>query len=375
MRVAGRILPWLLAATFLNMPAHAEEGEADAVTLEAAYTADVWYNNGGVSDDWRYLDNLDLTAEVDLEQAIGWHGAKAFGYVLYNNGKSLSELTGDAFVVSNIETGTRALRLYEAWLEAPIGKSTSLKVGLYDLNSEFDALDSSALFIGSAHGIGVDLSQTGDNGPSIFPVTSLSARLQVDLSEKLTLRAAVLDGVPGDPASPKATKIKLGNGDGALLFGELAYGNDDGRLLAGAWSYTSDFDRNDGMGRSRSQGVYLRGEAKLADLGEGRLYGFARLGIASGETNQFDRFASAGLKYGLANENSFGLAIAHASTSDSWRAATAGRSGETAIEATYSHTVTDWLELQPNIQYVINPSSNPAVNDAIAFGLRVAIAP
>lgn len=127
------------------------DGPSDnAFELSAAYTAEVWRNEGGVKDGWRYLDNLDVVLEADLERAVGWEGATGLVYFLYNNGASLSELTGDIHIVSNIETGVRAARLYEAWIEQQIADTASIKVGLYDLNSEFDALETSALFIAIA---------------------------------------------------------------------------------------------------------------------------------------------------------------------------------------------------------------------------------
>ena len=80
-------------------------------------------------------------------------------------------------------------------------------------------LDAANLFVNPAHGIGTDFSQSGSNGPSIFPVTSLALRLQYRASASTSLRLAVLDGVPGDPDRPGHTAIKLGGGDRALLAG------------------------------------------------------------------------------------------------------------------------------------------------------------
>jgi porin len=90
----------------------------DALQLEIAYTADIWRAaSGGIRRDTVYLDNLDILVEADLDRLLGWEGATAFVYGLYNNGRSLSALTGDAQTASNIETDVRAARLYEAWLE------------------------------------------------------------------------------------------------------------------------------------------------------------------------------------------------------------------------------------------------------------------
>src|SRR3546814_19405791 len=104
-----------------------------------------------------------------MERLVGWAGARIHVYGLYNNGKSISDLAGDAQAVSNIEAGTQALRLYEAWIDPKIGDRLSIKAGLYDLNSEFDALDAPGLFIRTPHAIGTDFSQGAPHTPSDLP--------------------------------------------------------------------------------------------------------------------------------------------------------------------------------------------------------------
>ena len=199
-----------------------EDETPPQISLDIVYTGEVGgVASGGLKRGARYLDNLDIAAEADLAQLAGLKRTTAFLYGLYNNGRSLSNLAGDAQVNSNIETGVKVFRLYEAWINHQFGDGASLKIGLYDLNSEFDALEASGLFISSAHGIGTDISQSGLNGPSIFPVTSLAARFDIAPADGWKVRAAVLDGVPGNPNRPKRTAIKLGDGDGALIVGEV----------------------------------------------------------------------------------------------------------------------------------------------------------
>ena len=87
------------------------------VLLEVTYTGELMANvAGGLKRRARYLDNLDIVLEADLEATLGWRGAEAHVYGLYNNGASISNAVGDVHAVSNIETGTRAFRLYEAWI-------------------------------------------------------------------------------------------------------------------------------------------------------------------------------------------------------------------------------------------------------------------
>lgn len=376
--------------------AHAEAQEQQpALDLSVTYTADVWTNaRGGRRRGARYLNNLDVTLTIDTEKAIGWAGATVFVYGLYNNGESLSEeLIGDVQVASNIDAGVQAARLYEAWVEQRlIEDRLSLKAGLYDLNSEFDTSDSAGLFVNSSHGIGPDFSQSGENGPSIFPVTSLALRIDYELGDNWLARAAVLDGVPGDPGAPRRTTIELGGGDGALVVGELNYLDDETKLALGAWRYTARFEdilatqlAADPVERRGNDGVYALAERKLsneaADADQG-LSGWLRFGLADPRFNPVRSYLGGGLVYTGPlpgrDEDQIGIAVARVRFGERYRRASAlaGQSleaGETNIEITYRMPLTPWLTLQPDVQYVLDPSGVPGRRNALAIGLRTEI--
>lgn len=362
-----------------HAPAEIEEAHGPLL-LQLTYTSEVIGNAaGGLRRGTRYLDNLDIVFEADLEKAAGWSGAQLHLYGLYNNGRSISDLVGDSHAVSNIETGVRAFRLYEAWIDQKFGERVSLRAGLYDLNSEFDALDASGLFVGSAHGIGTDFSQTGHNGPSIFPSTSLAARLQVEPAKGWAVRAAVLDGVPNDPARPARTVIRLNKDEGALLVGEVqAPLGTAGKLLLGHWRYTARFDLTGGGGTAAGNaGTYIRAELPLSAAPGRKLDGFARLGTASGRFNMFDFFLSTGLKFTGwipgRDADEFGIALAAGFTSEPWRTATGASASEIAVEATWRTQLTPWLAVQPHAQYIRRPSADPTVPDALVLGIRTEI--
>ncbi|MCX5747140.1 MAG: carbohydrate porin [Proteobacteria bacterium] len=152
------------------------------VDTEITYTIDVIGNpsSGGIRRGVRALDNLNVIFSLDGEKLVGAHGTSAKVF-LHNNdwGTPDQDLVGSAQGVDNIEVGDENSPLYEAWLQQEIldGK-VSVRAGLYDLNSEFYATSASGLFLHPSYGIGADLSQTGPKGPSIFPLTSLSAHQQ-----------------------------------------------------------------------------------------------------------------------------------------------------------------------------------------------------
>ena len=49
-------------------------------------------------------------------------------------------------------------------------------------------------------------------------------------------------------------------------------------------------------------------------------------------------------------------------------------SAEKTIELTYLMQLTKWLALQPDLQYIIRPSTDPTIPNALAFQLRFEIA-
>lgn len=418
-RAARRLAPALVplcAAVALDGPSHAADATNDgAIVLEAVYTGEVWRNvTGGLRTGYDYIDNLDLTVEVDAERLFGWRGATLFGYALMNTGADLSaEIVGDAQVVSNIDAPA-AKRLFELWYEQSFRDDrASVKLGLYDLNSEFDVIETAGLFINSSHGIGAEFGQAGENGPSIFPVTSLGVRARYALTETFSIQAAVLDGVPGDPDDPSRTApFKFEDGDGALIVVEAGYRDDAGTKLAlGAWHFTARFDdvvatdaRGEPVRRDGNQGVYVLGERMIyrepaADgvighrhrprrhLYKGPDQGlsvFLRFGVADEDVNQFSHYIGTGVIYtGLVpgrDQDRLGVAAAIARNGEPFkerlRAAGEPRPGEeVSVELTYHLDLTDWLALQPDVQYVINPGAgaNGDLDDALVLGLRFQI--
>jgi porin len=365
--------------------ASCSECPGDALAIQAVYTGEMWRNaTGGAGIGDRYLDNLDITFDAHGGRLFGFDGLEIFGYLLYTNGHSIAELSNAAQGVSNIEA-TRALRLYELWAEWQLGaESNSLRFGLYDLNSEFDSIETAGLFINPSHGIGPDFSQSGENGPSIFPVTSLGVRALVTRGA-WTFQAAALDAVPGDRDEPDRSGIYLSADEGALLVGEINYrGASGARIGAGYWQYTSDFaalDSSNSSERRGNAGIYVLAETPMlfSSNDEGGLRLFVRTGIANDRINPIERYYGTGVVYtGLMDSrpaDQLGFAIAVAELGDPYIEAqqlsgvmTAAR--EYDFELTYRFDVTDWLTLQSDVQYLRNPGMDPSLESAWAIGLR-----
>lgn len=390
-----RIAAWVGAAFVLlvSEPVRSEDAcgaGSPGWRLDIAYIGDVLSNTrGGAERGTRYLDNLDVSLDVDGQRLLGVPGLKLFAYAIYNNGHAFSgELTGDAQGVSNIEAD-RAVRVMEAWADFTLPSRSSLRVGLYDVNSEFDTTDTGGLFLNSSHGIGPDYAQSGLNGPSIFPTTGLAARLRHEFGNGFAAQALVAEGTPGDPAHPRRTTIRFDRGEGLLLAAELQASTDMfSKLAVGGWRYTARFDdllstRPDGsaLRRRGNQGGYALAESTLLTdaAGDARLTGFLRFGIADGSFNAFDQYIGTGVAWtGLLPgrpDDQLGLAVASVRNGRRFReamnlAGTPVGLRETNIELSYRLAATDWLVLQPDLQYIVSPGMNPEVQDAFVLGLR-----
>ena len=366
----------LLVLASWSLPAAAE------TTFEGYIVGDVMHNaDGGARSGSAFLVDAGAIVRSELDGLLGNVRGDVFAYFLWNNSDTFSDrYAGDLQVVSNIDA-EQALRLYEFWYQRKLNDDVSMRVGLYDLNTEFDAIDTAGLFVNSSHGIGAEYAQSGRAGPSIFPVTSLAARFDMALGEASVLRYAILDGVPGDPNDPSKTSIDLGGDDGVLHALEYNYRASGGaRFGVGGWLYSADFDLIDpAPGRARDDGnggVYAFVDAPLRFSNFGaEVNGFLRYGVANDDLNVFDSYVGGGVVatglFAARPDDRLGLAFASARVGNPLRraAATADRH-ETTIELTYSARITDWLRLQPDLQYVINPGADPALDDAWVIGLR-----
>lgn len=354
------------------------------VTLESILTVDSLSNvSGGLSRKSAWLGNYDLTATFDTEKMGLWSGGTLFAYFLGDFGNEISKYSGETQVVDNIEAYSTA-KLYEFWYEHSFmdGKFSAL-VGLHDLNSEFYALDYAGTLINSSFGIGVDVAQVG---PSIFSTTSLAVRLKAQPTAHTYALTALYDGVPGDPEKPRGTHIKLKKDDGLFWANELGILSAEGeahyKAGLGFWYTNPKYADFAEVERTMNRGIYTIGEATLYSEGEESDQGlgaFYQLGFAAGDRNQLSNYFGAGLSYtGLIpsrDEDVFCVGMARAGTSEAYRnSVEESERAETVFEATYRAPITGYLSVQPDFQYVINPSADPSVKDSVVLGVRVELA-
>ena len=104
---------------------------------------------------------------------------------------------------------------------------------------------------------------------------------------------------------------------------------------------------------------------------------FGRVGYADSKVNQFDSYFGGGLVYtGLFSEEDMaGVSVAAVHNGSEFRKAqlnegTKADKSEIVVELTYNTSITSWLAVQPDFQYVINPGMDPGLDDALVFNTR-----
>jgi porin len=381
------------------------------IDLNAVYTGDVFSNiKGGLKRQTVYLDNIDLTLNLNTEKLFNWPGGTIFIYGLGNQGKDPSDYSGDIQTLDNI-AAFNTWKIYEAWIKQDLfNDKVSFLAGLYNLNSEFQVLESSSLFLNSSHGIGKSFSQSGRNGPSIFPTTALAFRIQWDPNNLIRIRSAVFNGTSGDPADPYGTKIIFPAHDGLLSVTEIQYylynsedkinsGNESiietknnfkGKISGGFWIYSAKFPEvgttySDNKLIDGNYGFYLMGEYKICGTGGIDAKGlalFTRLGFSNPIINRFVSYTGFGAVYtGLISgrdDDQIGIAFAGVQNGKEYLSLQKSHNQITAnsewdIELTYFYSISPWLSLQPDIQYIIHPDTNPNIKNALAAGIRCVI--
>ena len=362
----------------LSAPVMAED-EGGPLRFGATNLTDVLANvDGGLQRGTRVMDKVDLTLTY-LGDDNGLDGFSIFLDGQMTDGADLSgRLVGAAQAISNLEAPAQ-VRLANAWMAWAREGKAGVKLGVIDLNTEFDVQATGALFVNSSFGIGPDFSQSGQNGPSIFPSTGLGLVGWWMPGGHWQVKAGVFEGVPGDAAHPGRTRFSLSSDEGALVVLEARNHITENFVLgAGAWHYTASLPAIDPArgNLSDNTGFYAIADGMIyaAPEGEGAgLSAWMRFGWADARINAIATTINGGLVYSAPfgrEKDQVGLSAAHAWFGGPARSQLGMGKAETAIEATYSFAVNSHFSLQPDIQYVMSPSGGPTPN-AVVVGSRV----
>ncbi len=341
----------------------------------------------------RRLFTMDV--ELDLEKLAGVQGGTFFAQYLHaTRNSSGSHDAGDIQVYSNIETDESLDLLYEIWYQQELfdGK-LRVKFGKVDANSEFAYVDVAGDFSHSSGGF----------SPSIFtfptypdPSFSVNVFGEVYASDgnSLTLGYGYYDGaatVHGIRTGHRGPSTFFSNDESADYFqilqaewkweswdvGGLLDGAYPGRLSIGGWFHDGDFTTFSGNDKHGTGGYYFTIEQQVCQGvthdDQSGVFAFAQYGWSDEDVSEIAQHIGCGIvakKIWLARpEDSFGVYVSFADLSDD--PDSGYTKNETAIDVFYQFYVNETFSLQPELQYIVNPSGSKDVDDAFVVGMRL----
>jgi porin len=349
--------------------------ESKSFTFSASYVAEnANVISGGIKTGSCYLGMANLRLGFDTEKANWWKGGLFYINAANTHGDEPSaSYVGDFQVMSNIEAGNHTY-VQELWFKQSIG-NVDVTVGLQDLNVEFLNTEATGTYLNSSFGVIPVLS--GNLSVPIFPLTSLGVTSKWLVNENFSWLNALYDGVPTDfDENPYNLNWAFKKGDGLLAITEAQFASSffglDGIYKVGAYTH-NHFYENDLQDTvlHNNYGIYTISEQNLWQNGAKKVSAFVQASISPKRYNANYYYVGAGVNYvGLLSKRSndvLGLAFAHAGFKD-------GIKPETSIELTYKALVySNWF-IQPDFQYIINPSgTGMALNNGLVASLRVGI--
>lgn len=381
----------------------------EGVTFNLQYSPEVWSNvTGGTSTGTVYTGLAILQGNVDLRKLVGWLGASVSTrwYWLSGQDISMTNLGNNIFTVSNI-AGFNTFRMSELWFQQDLlNNRLSIRVGQLAADTQFDTSTYNAVFLNGTFGWSPDLSTNIPNGGPAYPMAAPGVQVVLTPFNWLSYQGGAFQGnvFPQD-VNQHGFRWDLSASNGYFSIHELNFRiNQDagstslpGTFKLGGWFDTAP-DPDGGARQPWNYGLYFildqmlyrvpqpslgtsvsnakqTAAPSLTDKGLGI---FAHMGLAPRNSSLINFYVNGGLNYKgliLTRDNDvLGVAFAcgHLNNSPQGNNGRSDLGYEMALEATYQVVFTPWLSFQPDLQYVIQPSSSDIPN-ALVLGAHATV--
>jgi carbohydrate-selective porin OprB len=289
--------------------------EDDGVLVQAVYAGEA-FAAAGLSDPFVTAGLFAATLDLELDKLISDKLGQIHISSLAIHGHGLTAELMDIYGTSG-NVAPEDVRLFEAWIEQPIGKLT-VRSGLLSADQEFNLARHSTALLNATFGIS---SQASYNvlGP-VYPVATpgVSARFELD---NFTARAAIYDGTQHNVHG-----VPTDLGPDSLSFVEVEVAK---LVKLGGWHHTQ-----------HGNAAYVVVDHQL----ERYVGAFARLGVSPDQP--VSTYIDAGLRIGpgpFRKPDFIGVGIAFARTD---------LGAQTVVEGTYQAQF-GWLTIQPDFQLMM----------------------
>ena len=409
------------------------------ISLAVLETSEYMGNvSGGVKQSAAYDGLTQIVAQMDTNRAFGHYGGLANVSVLNLHGNNLSAQNLFTLQTASGIVGDQATRLWEIWYDQKFldEDRLSVRVGQQSLDQEFMVSTNALYFINTMFGWPMLPSANMPSGGPAYPLSALGVRFNVRPVDGFNLLVGAFNGDPvknnngSDPQLQNRYGTSFPTNGGQLYIAEAQFSYptlgsmvEPGQTKSlgytykiGAWYNTNNFsnmavDTNGlSLADPNSNGNPLQHQGNYAwyavadqliwrdDKDPNRTVGiFGRvMGTPLKAYNLIDFSANFGavmhspFKNRPADTLGLGVGYAHVSnqvaqldqnTANFTNTFTPIRNSETFVELTYQYQRKPWIQIQPDIQYAMNPGGglanpnipNSKIKNELILGVRTNI--
>ena len=346
------------------------------IDFQGSYLIDsfVMRNRTKPSTKGTYQGLLNLSLDLDTEKMKLYKGGKF--HILYqvgNMGVNTMDFLGTYSGINSYEPYTPLNQISELYYEQSIKDDLfNIKIGKQDANTDFQALDTGFEFLNFAFSF-------VDNTPMpLFPNQQMGVRARVKLHKNIYIQDGFYDGNLETGANPKSFFTGKNNYFNMTEIYKLTnFKGKEGKYLIGNWIKTGKYESFENSTKRNNYGFYAGFEQKITDRFEDKSGGlkiFCQFGYARNSINEVPYYAGLGLIFkGITEkrkDDSIGLAFGWHQFNRQLHT-TENKTAEKVIELFYKIKLTEFLYIQPDIQYILKPGGNE--KNAFAIGLRSCI--
>jgi porin len=374
------------------------------VEFSVSYTTDLAGNPvGGMESGFTYTDNIAFGVRLDLEKSLGWRGASFTLAATDRNGDSLSQnFIGNQFTVQQIYGGQTAILTTMTLIQKFWDDKAQIKVGRFSSGDDFASSPLYWLYMNN--GIDGNPQALPVNATfSAYPWASWGARLRLDPMPEWNAQFGLYQVSDRTFArNLNGLNMAFAQTDGVMFLGQLGWtpqlyreqtaSGDEITGLAGhywvgayysTWQYPQFGTTDTAPG---AYGFYWHADQMVFQESPGSDQGLTlwTAFVLSPQENiaKVPFQWNAGVVYqGLVPQRDkdiimFGLA--YGNFSDDYGDAGQAYQGkpvsfEAALEWGYRVQVNQFLYVQPNVQYVIQPGGTGAIPNALVLGAQIGV--
>lgn len=352
------------------------------VTVNSSLLYSPMYKGGGgasgdASTKGYSLFNLSVT--VDTEKAGAWKGGTFYALYQKKTGYGISGANGNNGAMGDWMgldgwDWHQMNQISEVWYQQKLfNNKLRMKLGKQDANMDFGFLNSGWNFMNTAFSVNPTTPMP------TYPDQSFGFMAEINPKEWLSIRNGIYSryntpfNITEIEVKPKIKKLP-----GRYMLGAWEMSDSNGMSVAGGIDsvgnvYTNDFNRNFGCYAGFEQMVYK--EKKDDDNDMQGLVVFGQAGMSPSNRNDMSKYLGGGINYvgpiPKRDKDILGIGVASGNFAPRLGDITSQVGSETAVECFYRAQITPWFYLQPDVQFIMNPSGT--YNNSVAVGLRTVV--